>query len=238
MLLPETTWGPPGGRRALLVHGLSSERGSWWRLAPALVEDGWHVTAVDLRGHGSADRADSYRLADYAADLPVSDWDAVIGHSLGGAATVLAAGQRGFAERLVLIDPVLEVPADVWEETIADQESELALTEESISSLKPHWDERDRAAKLAGVRAVHPEAVRRTFTDDGRWDIVEQAVALDVPALVVSGDPQVYSMLDPATAARLVANPLVEYRVIPGTGHAPHRDRPAETLEAIREWLP
>jgi pimeloyl-ACP methyl ester carboxylesterase len=25
--------------------------------------------------------------------------------------------------------------------------------------------------------------------------------------------------------------------VIPGTGHSPHRDRPEETLEAIREWL-
>lgn len=237
MRLPSTNWGVPGGPRALLVHGLSSEAGSWWRLGPALAGDGWHVTAVDLRGHGTAERADSYRLSDYAGDLPVSGWDVVIGHSLGGASTVLAAQQPGFSARLVLIDPVLEVPEGLWEETIAEQVAELDLDEESIARLKPHWDEGDRAAKLAGVRAVHPEAVSRTFTDEGRWDVVTEARALSVPTLIVSGDPTVYTMLDPATAHLVAQNPLVEYRIIPGTGHSPHRDRPLETITAIREWL-
>lgn len=236
-MLPTVTWGDPGDRRALLVHGLSSESGSWWRLGPALADDGWHVTAVDLRGHGTAARADSYRLADYAGDLPVEGWDLVVGHSLGGASTVLAAQHPGFAERLVLIDPVLEVPAEVWDETIADQVSELELTEESIAALKPHWDARDQDAKLVGVRAVHPDAVTRTFTDDGSWDLVAEATALTVPTLMVSGDPAVFTMLDPATAATVSANPLVDYVIVEGTGHSPHRDRPEETLTAIREWL-
>lgn len=237
MILPTVTWGTPGGPRALLVHGLSSESGSWWRVADALADDGWHVTAVDLRGHGTAPRADSYRLADYAGDLPVEGWDLVVGHSLGGAATVVAAQQAGFAERLVLIDPVLEVPAAIWEETIADQVSELELTAESIAALKPHWDARDQNAKLEGVRAVHPEAVSRTFTDDGRWDVVAPASALTVPTLVLSGDPAVFTMLDPTTAATVAENPLVDYVVVAGTGHSPHRDRPEDTLAALRDWL-
>lgn len=237
MILPTVTWGAPGGPRALLVHGLSSESGSWWRLADALVDDGWHVTAVDLRGHGTASRADSYALADYAGDLPREGWDLVLGHSLGGAVSVLAAQGPGFASRLVLIDPVLEVPAALWDETVADQVSELELTEESLAALKPHWDERDRAAKLAGVRAVHPDAVSRTFTDSGAWDVRVEAERLTVPTLIVSGDPEVYTMLAPETAARVAENPLVDYLVVPGTGHAPHRDRPEETLRTIRGWL-
>jgi pimeloyl-ACP methyl ester carboxylesterase len=237
MIVPTVTWGAGGDPRALLVHGLSSESGSWWRLALALVEDGWHVTAVDLRGHGTAARADSYALADYAGDLPREYWDLVVGHSLGGAVSVLATQESGFASRLVLIDPVLQVSDEVWNETIADQVSELSLTEESVAALKPHWDERDRAAKLAGVRAVHPDAVSRTFTDSVTWDVRAEAERLTVPTLIVSGDPDVYSMLTPETASRVAKNPLVDYRVIPGTGHSPHRDRPDETLRAIREWL-
>ncbi|MDO7883608.1 alpha/beta fold hydrolase [Salinibacterium soli] len=237
MTLPTVTWGTPGGPRALLVHGLSSESGSWWHLAPALVEEGWHVTAVDLRGHGAAARADSYALADYAGDLPRQGWDLVVGHSLGGASTVLAAQDAGFARRLVLLDPVLHVPAELWDETIADQVSELELTAETIAELKPHWHERDRAAKLEGVRAVHPDAVSRTFTDSGTWDIRSEAEALGVPTLIVSGDPEVYTMLAPETAARVAANPRVDYVIVPGTGHSPHRDRPDETMAVIREWL-
>jgi len=228
----------PTPRRALLVHGLSSESGSWWRVSAALESDGWDVTAVDLRGHGTAPRADSYRLADYAGDLPGGDWDLVIGHSLGGAASVVAAQRPGFARMLVLLDPVLDVPVADQAEIMADQVSELAYTEESIARDKPHWDERDRRAKLAGVRAVDPAAVTRTFTDTGRWDVTAEARALGIRTVVLSGDPAVYTMLDPALAAELVAaNPNIEYVVIPGTGHSPHRDRPEETLAAIRSFL-
>lgn len=237
MTLPTVTWGVADGPRALLVHGLSSESGSWWRLAHALADDGWHVTAVDLRGHGTAARADSYTLPDYAGDLPRQGWDLVVGHSLGGAATVLAAQRPGFSNRLVLLDPVLHVPAELWEETVADQLSELELTAESIAALKPHWHERDWAAKLEGVRAVHPDAVSRTFTDSGTWDVRAEAAALAVPTLIVSGDPEVYTMLAPQTASRVAENPLVDYVVVPGAGHSPHRDRPDETIAVIREWL-
>ncbi|CAN5130724.1 alpha/beta hydrolase [soil metagenome] len=233
VVLPERTWGDAAASgRALLVHGLSSESDSWWRIAEALAEEGWHVTAVDLRGHGAAPRADSYRLEDYAADLP-DGWDLVIGHSLGGAGAVLAAQRQGFAGRLVLIDPVLHVPEADEAEIIADQVAELDLTPDSIARAKPHWHERDRAAKLSGVRRVDPDAVTRTFTDTGRWDVTEQARALEVPALILSGDPAVYTMLDPGLGRSLPA----DYVVIEGAGHSPHRDRPEQTLAALRAWL-
>jgi pimeloyl-ACP methyl ester carboxylesterase len=220
--------------RALLVHGLSSDATSWWQVRAALEADGWEVTAVDLRGHGANPPADRYRLADYAADLPRQQWDLVIGHSLGGAAAVLAAGEPGFTRRLVLLDPVLEVPEDQAEAIIADQVAELQLDEASIAAQRPRWHERDRAAKLQGVRRVDPAAVTGSFTDNPGWDVVEQARALRVPTLVLSGDPAVYTMLAPATARSLGE---AEYRVIPGAGHSPHRDEFEATMGAIRTWL-
>lgn len=233
--LPTRSSGDPAGRRALLIHGLSSDSGSWWRVEDALVADGWSVTLVNLRGHGSGPRAETYALADYAADLPDGGWDVVIGHSLGGVVAVLAAQRPGFTRRLVLLDPVLDVPVELSDEILADQLSELDLTEESIVALKPHWHPRDRAEKLLGVQRVDPAAVSRTFTDTGRWDARAEAAALAVPTTVLSGDPAVYTMLDPATAAALTAaNSLLDYRVIAGAGHSPHRDRPDETLAELR----
>lgn len=231
-----TRWGS-AGPRILLVHGLSSNAESWWRVAEDLAPHA-RLSAIDLRGHGASGAAERYTLQDYASDLPGDGWDAVVGHSLGGAAAVLAARRPGFTRSLVLLDPVLEVPAEIWDEVLADQLSELELDEAAIAKAKPHWDQRDRDAKLAGVLAVVPEAVSRTFTDSGSWDIVEDATALSVPTLILSGDPDVYTMLDPATASAIVAaNPLVELRVIPGAGHSPHRDVPDATLSALREWL-
>ena len=223
--------------RALLVHGLSSESSGWWRVAESLESAGWSVSTVDLRGHGTSATAESYALADYACDLD-GQWDLVIGHSLGGASAVLAAQRPQFTRLLVLLDPVLEVaPAD-FDEILADQLSELTLTAESIAELKPHWHERDREAKLRGIHHTDAHVVEHTFTDTGEWNVTAEAAALTMPTLIVSGDPEVYSMLSATAVERLLeSNPLVDYLVIDGAGHSPHRDRPEATLAALHSWL-
>jgi pimeloyl-ACP methyl ester carboxylesterase len=63
-------------------------------LVDHLVSTGLYtVTTLDLRGHGLSDRANSYRLDEFADDvvdaLPAG-LDSVIGHSLGGAVLVRA----------------------------------------------------------------------------------------------------------------------------------------------------
>src|SRR5690606_24816409 len=115
--LPQLAWGSPDAtRRALLVHGLGSSAALMWQTGAALADNGWHATAVDLRGHGEAPRTLDYTVAAYAADLAAiraehgDTWDAVIGHSLGGAAsTVAAASDPSWTNRLILIDPAILV---------------------------------------------------------------------------------------------------------------------------------
>ena len=45
----------PGARPLLLLHGHPQSSIIWRDVAPALVDDGWHVVAMDLRGHGGSD---------------------------------------------------------------------------------------------------------------------------------------------------------------------------------------
>ena len=217
--------------KALLIHGLSSNSSTWWRIADALKDNGWDVTTPDLRGHGTADRAASYALEDYAGDLPDGPWDLIVGHSLGGAIAVLRAATT---KQLVLLDPVLEVQPEDFDAIKADQLAELQLTEESIRASKPLWSEKDLALKITAIAQVDPTAVERTFSDNLRWNVLEAARALDVPTLILGADPSVSSLLPIATAEALVAaNPLVEYRLVEGAGHSVHRDRPDVVIEAI-----
>ena len=218
--------------KALLIHGLSSNSSTWWRVADALKEQGWDVTTPDLRGHGTADRAASYALEDYAGDLPDGPWDLIVGHSLGGAIAVLRAATT---RQLVLLDPVLEVRPEDFDQIKAEQLEELALTPENIRASKPLWSEKDLDLKITAVAQVDPAAVERTFSDNSTWNVLEAARALTVPTIILGADPAVSSLLPIATAEALVAaNPNVEYRLVEGAGHSVHRDRPDVVIAAIR----
>ena len=68
--LPRLSWGAPHApRHALLIHGLGSNGALMWRYGAWLADAGWHATAVDLRGHGTAPRALDYTIDAYASDV-------------------------------------------------------------------------------------------------------------------------------------------------------------------------
>ena len=61
---------PSGRPSVLLVHGLASNARLWDGAADALVELGYHVIAVDQRGHGQSDKPDEgYDMQTVADDL-------------------------------------------------------------------------------------------------------------------------------------------------------------------------
>jgi pimeloyl-ACP methyl ester carboxylesterase len=239
LVLPERHWGAADSpRRALLVHGLTSNGATWWRVGQALAADGWHVTAVDLRGNGGAPAAERYDFAAYAADLPGDGWDVVVGHSLGGAVAVVAASRPGFARRLVLLDPALAVEGDEVAGLLAGELAELRLDQNGFRELRPLWHPHDIELKAAAVAQATALMVERTVGDNSPWNVLAEASALEVPTLLVGGDHAVYSMVPTESAEALVAsNPNVAYVVVPGSGHSPHRDRPDETLSLLRDWL-
>ncbi len=108
--------GDAAGRPTILMlHGGGQNRFSWKNTGQILADEGFHVVAMDSRGHGDSDRAPG---ADYAVDTLTADvmrvLDAVgrpvmiIGASMGGLTGILAAHQAGpdRVAQLVLVDVV------------------------------------------------------------------------------------------------------------------------------------
>ncbi len=246
LVLPRIAWGDPASpKTALLVHGLGSSAALMWRIGTALADAGWYAVAVDLRGHGDAPRALDYSVAAYAADVATvtpergGAWDAVIGHSLGGAAaTVAAASDPEWTRRLVLIDPAIHVTGR--DAGVIRRSQERAFTEpstETVAAEHPHWHPQDIELKVDAVRRASAWAVEQTSAQNQPWDVREQAARLTVPTHVVGADPEQYSIFTGDLAAEVLKNPVVTMSVVTGAGHSPHRDKPERTIRQILEAL-
>ncbi|PJI42040.1 alpha/beta fold hydrolase [Ferrovibrio sp.] len=118
---PVAAWsfGPtaPGTPAVLLVHGWEDDHLSWAALIDQLVARGYRVIAPDLPGHGRSP-ADYTGLPILAAGIAAvareaekigavsaaQPFQAVIAHSLGGTATLIAASEMGLtAERYAIL---------------------------------------------------------------------------------------------------------------------------------------
>lgn len=237
--------GAPDGRTVLLAHGLGSDAALMWRLGTALADAGWHAVAVDLRGHGDAPRALDYSLAAYGADLGATrpdgggPWDAVVGHSLGGAAaTLAAAADATWTRRLVLIDPALML-SDGDRESVRDSQ-EQAFADPSVAAVRaahPDWHPIDIELKARATQRASRWAIEQTSAQNTTWDVRAEAAALTVPTHVIGSDPAVHSIFTGEVADDVTRNPVITMSVISGAGHSPHRDRPDETVAALLDAL-
>jgi pimeloyl-ACP methyl ester carboxylesterase len=92
-------WGDEGPL-VLLLHGFLEHAHAWDFVAPHLAAAGFHVLALDWRGHGDSDWIGAggyYHFADYTADLAflvraLGGEPALVAHSMGGGAAVSYAG--------------------------------------------------------------------------------------------------------------------------------------------------
>jgi pimeloyl-ACP methyl ester carboxylesterase len=166
-------WGPERKPAVVMVHGRGSRAGRFSAMGRGLLERGHRVVAYDAPAHGrSTGRLAS--LVEFARALRavaagVGPVQSLVGHSLGGAAIVLALRDGLTAQRVVL----LAAPADVsrFATAFADH---LRLPEPTREAMRRNLERRLEA----------------------RWDdlhlpaIVAQ---LRIPALVVHdrGDPDV-----------------------------------------------
>ena len=111
------------GPAILLLHGHPRTGSTWYRVAPALVERGFHVVVPDLRGYGasrgpapSADHAQASKRAMVRDLLAVMDAlgigeFSVVGHDRGSyAAFRLALDHPGRMSKVALLDclPIVE----------------------------------------------------------------------------------------------------------------------------------
>ncbi|MCB1298971.1 MAG: alpha/beta hydrolase [Microthrixaceae bacterium] len=243
--LNTTSWGRSDApRRALLVHGLGSNGPLMWRFGVTLADAGWHATAVDLRGHGLSPRALDYTIEAHAVDLGATTpedgapWDLVIGHSLGGASSIVAAAaDPDWARRLVLIDPAVIVTTKAQGNMRNSMAATAAETLESVRAANPSWHETDVELKVLSVQQGSPWAVAQSNMQNQPWDVRAAASRLTVPTHVIAGDPAVMSIFAGALADEVLANPAFSMAMIEGAGHSPHRDKPEATMAELLRSL-
>lgn len=231
MQLHTREWGS-GDRLAVLVHGLTSDGGSWTRVAPALAGRGYRVVASDLRGHGLSGRGEySPQLwADDLLDSAPAGPELAIGHSLGGIALALAV-ERLRPGRAVYEDPAWWVPADRHAESARDFKARKTWTREDIRRINPLWADEDVDCMLEAVGRWDPETLRGIHTGQ-TFDFTPQVPK--VPSLVLLADPS--RLVPPERAARLKEAGF-EVRTVAGAGHSIHRDDLEGFFTALNGWL-
>lgn len=117
-------WGRPGAPVLVLVHGGAAHARWWAHLGPLLAED-HRVVALDLSGHGDSDHRPRYRADQWAREvMAVGDHERrdggapiVVGHSMGGFVTMVAAAEHGAdLEGAVILDSPVRRPDPESEE--------------------------------------------------------------------------------------------------------------------------
>jgi pimeloyl-ACP methyl ester carboxylesterase len=238
------------GPLALCLPAPGDLRAEYRFLAPLLINDGFRVVAMDLRGHGesSADWSD-YSVGRVAEDVTAllryleAGPALIIGTSItAGAAIHAAADAPELVQGLVLIGPLLHDTWPVWQRL-------LWLT----PLLAPFWGpalwvryyrtlyrtsqpedlEPYLAALEAKLREPRRMAAVRQMATASRHDSELRMAHVAVPSLVVVGseDPE-YE--DPVTAAWIVADQMrAEVVLAEGAGHHPQCEVPAWTASEI-----
>jgi pimeloyl-ACP methyl ester carboxylesterase len=153
----------------------------------------------------------------------------LFGHSDGASIALVHAGSTGAAGRIEGL--VLEAPHVFCEE----------LSVASIAKAKDAYERGDLRERLAR----HHDDVDAAFwgwnaawLDPGfrAWNLEAYLPRIQVPVLVVQGEQDPYGTLAQVEAIERGAH-SVERVILAACGHAPHRERPEQTLAAVAGWL-
>lgn len=251
---PTISWGDGSMPPVLLVHGVTSNAGIWWRVGPAIAAAGRHVVAVDMPGHGHTARGPrSHRFLDTATELAAftraAGLDvpglAVVGHSWGGMVTAHLPA-AGLAPRtLVLLDPpwltlerlraLTQSPTERTYDTVADAAA-------AIRRENPTWPDGDVHAKAVALTEFNPQLVLDVLLRNGGWDAGMAALrhpnAAGIDAWLIRGEWGTGGFIPDSRVPRIESQLGAEHVItIEGAPHSPQRTHPETTVLAILRAL-
>jgi pimeloyl-ACP methyl ester carboxylesterase len=245
-------WGrPTNARVVVLIHGITGSSLSWVRVAPVLAER-HRVIAVDLKGHGDSDRAETgYRFSEQAREVAVLcqtlgvQRPSVIGHSWGGAVAVHLAASGTLVDRLVLEDPALGLRSQGPRELLAVRErcaSSVGLTREAAArdthpSLAHGWTELDVAGKIDAMVKGSPAAVRAVFVENQPWDLHHLIPRLGCATLLLRAPLEHGGIVDQEAVELAEANPHVRVVTIARADHDMHRTQYDAFMAEVEPFL-
>ncbi|MBO0885055.1 MAG: alpha/beta hydrolase [Mycobacterium sp.] len=228
----------------VMLHGGGQNRFSWKNTGQVLADEGFHVVAIDSRGHGDSDWAPdaNYDVETLTADImhvldtigrPVT----LIGASMGGLTGILVADRAGPAKvtRLVLVDVVPRF-----------EKSGSARIREFMFGHIHGFSSLDEAADAVAAYLPHrtkprsPEGLKKNLRlRDGRWywhwdpafmskpgdnpqlrteKFEQAAMDLTIPVLLIHG--KLSDVVSPEGARHFLATvPNAELVELPDAGH-------------------
>lgn len=126
--------------------------------------------ALDLRGHGKSDRAESYKIHDYVPDISsfidnfIKEPVILFGHSLGGMIGILVAAHRPeLIKALIIGDSVLSMEflrehsekqkeKTIWWRNLAKTEDVEYIISELKQELIPHRKRNELVPAYQGIK--------------------------------------------------------------------------------------
>jgi pimeloyl-ACP methyl ester carboxylesterase len=246
----------------LMLHGGGQNRFSWKNTGQILGEQGFHVVALDSRGHGDSDRAPG---ADYALEtlrddvLRVIDEIgrpvALIGASMGGLTGILAADAAGPGKvtKLVLVDVVPRFEKDG-----------SARIRDFMFSNIGGFDSLEEAADAVAAYLPHrtkprsPEGLKKNLRErDGRWywhwdpklmtkpgddphlrveKLEHAAIGLQIPILLIRG--KLSDVVSPDGVKDFLDKvPTAEFVELSDAGHTAAGDDNDAFTEAVVQFV-
>ena len=240
------------GPLIVAVPGMGDLRSSYRHLTPALVDAGFRVATMDLRGHGDSDVSftaydDPAAASDITALIEHLGGPAlVIGNSMGAAASVIVAAENpSLVSGLVLIGPfVRNVPAAAWQRLLfrsmmGGPWARLAWLAYYPSFFPARKDgdyaEHRTAIGTAMARPGYGRAFRATtHVSHAPAEAALAGVSTDVLVVMGSKDPD---FPDQQAEANLIAERLGGRAVmIPEAGHYPQAEFPELTTPVVLEF--
>ncbi|MCY1073018.1 alpha/beta fold hydrolase [Archangium lansingense] len=236
-----------GPRNVLLVHGWMVSGAVFGEFVEKLDTTGLRLVIPDLRGSGgSGAPASGYTLEQHARDvLAVADHAGlkrftVVGHSMGGqVAQWVAAQEPSRVEGLVLLNTVpaggLPLPPDaagLFRTSANDREKQKIILGLACKQLSA--EALERLLKDAGT--VAKGSIEGNFDAWTGGGFEAKLASITAPTLVVATDD---AFLPPAFLREKVVNAIKNARLayLPGPGHYPQVERPAETAALLTSFL-
>jgi 3-oxoadipate enol-lactonase len=248
--------GPEDGPVVLMTHSLMSDSGMWSEQMPALLQAGYRVLRLDMRGHGGSDPV----AGDYTMQELADDWAGAleglriprvhyIGLSIGG-----QSGQAFAIEHSAKLISTMLCACAPSSGTVGD---DIAT-----------WNRgRDAVRKANSVEPLADEIMEHFLSDatkrrkPGRWKQIRDTVAATTPAGMLGGaaaimnydfTAQLPSIKVPTLAVRGAQDPdgtakamrrLAElvpgarYEEVPDARHFCNVDQPDTFNRIMMDWL-
>lgn len=235
------------GQSLVLLHGFPLDIGVWELIIP-LLEHQFEIILPNLRGFGKSEsRTSEYSLSNIAEDvadlldLLGLEESIIAGHSMGG--YIALAFARSYPDRLLGLGLISsQVIADSPERRASRYQTAVQVEEYGMESLANMAEQltADPAQRAKSLEIILRQSTKGVLCAlkalAERHDQTTTLKSLEKPVVIVHGDSDGLIPVERAKEMKGL-NPNAFLTIIPGAGHMPMLEKPADTALALLGFL-